>query len=97
MHPTRTDRLYRQCYNGAYRSDELNVEYRLTVEDGRLRLDAPGDDDVLVPGFIDYFTAEEQSFISLEFRRDGDGAVSGFTVNAGRVRGIGFERVVPDD
>jgi hypothetical protein len=86
------------AFAGEYRSDELDVIYRLAVEDGSLRLYTPADDERLEPGFVDYFTGEENSFVSLEFERDGTGAVTGFIVNAGRVRGVGFERaLVPSE
>jgi CubicO group peptidase (beta-lactamase class C family) len=77
-------------YSGRYRSDELDAAYTLAVEaDGlvvrrgttRIPVRADGDDR-FVGGMG----------LVLRFTRDAAGAVTGFTLDAGRVRGIVFAR-----
>ena len=40
-------------------------------------------------------TFENPDYGAFEFRRDADGAVTGFSLQSGRVRNLGFERA-PD-
>ena len=79
-------------FAGRYFSEELDVTYRLWVEDDELHIETPGDHDRLSAGFDDYFTGTEEAWVALEFERSGD-RVSGFVVNAGRVRGVVFKRI----
>ncbi|ANM32248.1 hypothetical protein ABI59_13365 [Acidobacteria bacterium Mor1] len=78
-------------FAGRYFSDELDVAYVLSVEEGQLYLQIPGDRDRLSAGFADYFTGTDDPSVALEFQRSGD-EVRGFVVNAGRVRGVVFRR-----
>jgi hypothetical protein len=76
---------------GSYTSAELDVSWRLTVEDGALV--AHGRREVsrrLEPVFADAFRTPDG--VLLRVQRDGAGAVTGFTVSAGRARGIRFDR-----
>ncbi len=77
---------------GTYRSDEFDLPYRLAIEDHKLWLKrlrwAPAQ---LIP------TAQDGFLVSvgigeaqLEFQRDARGKVSGFLLNAGRVRHVSF-------
>jgi CubicO group peptidase (beta-lactamase class C family) len=76
---------------GAYRSEELDTTWRLAFEDGRLFLryrTAPV--EALAPTVADTLAV---GGMVLHLARDASGRVSGFTVDEGRVRGIGFARV----
>jgi len=78
------------AYEGAYDSDELRVTYRFVLQDGELFLrhrNAPR--DPLKPLLDDVFRVGR---LAIHFARDGQGRVSGFTVQAGRVRNIRFVR-----
>lgn len=79
-------------YAGEYASDELSTGYRLEVRDGRLvaRHFRTGD-RVLTPRRPDRFDAPTLG--EVVFLRDSDGAVTGFTVNQARVRGLLFRRL----
>jgi CubicO group peptidase (beta-lactamase class C family) len=77
-------------YVGDYTSEELQVIYKVVLEDDRLYVryrSAP--QDPLRPGLRDMFWV---GGITLLFTRDDAGRVSGFTVDAGRVRNIRFVR-----
>jgi CubicO group peptidase (beta-lactamase class C family) len=79
--------------SGTYFSEELGVSFTLAVKDGHLvvthanRLPAV----VLQPAFIDAFRAP--GFGLLRLTRDAGKKVTGFTVNAGRIRNLRFTRV----
>jgi CubicO group peptidase (beta-lactamase class C family) len=79
-----------QPFAGSYHSEELDVVYELEVEDGRLVLARPaslaGD---LEPREADRFAAPR---FTLRFLRDDAGRVSGFLLDAGRVRNLRFSR-----
>lgn len=78
-------------YAGEYASEELAVSYAVAADGGRLTIGLPiesrlpleriGPDAFGVGG------------MELRFTRDADGRVDGFTIDAGRVRGIRCERV----
>jgi CubicO group peptidase (beta-lactamase class C family) len=75
-------------YAGEYFSDELQVLYRITLVDDqltvRVRAEEKGALDPLQP---DVMLSE---LGTLRFRRDGSGSVSGFRLDAGRVRDVAF-------
>ena len=79
-------------YTGTYFSSELGVDYQINSENGRLMLHIPafepvemhmGSDDEFF--FVDWI---------IEFKRDQDGHISGFSVDTRRVSGIEFHRSV---
>jgi CubicO group peptidase (beta-lactamase class C family) len=75
-------------YAGAYESEELKVTYTLTVVDGKLyyqRRRAPR--TALSPARKDVFVAGGLGF---NFLRDEASRISGFTLDAGRVRNLRF-------
>lgn len=79
------------AYAGDYRSDEIDVTHRWKVEDGKLvvyagyrRLGA------LEPSYRDGFT---RGASVIDVVRDRQGQVSGFVVQAGRVRHLRFTRL----
>jgi dipeptidyl aminopeptidase/acylaminoacyl peptidase/CubicO group peptidase (beta-lactamase class C family) len=78
-------------YVGDYTSEELQATYKVVLEEGRLYAryrSAPP--NPLRPGLRDMFWV---GAITLLFTRDDVGRVSGFTLDAGRVRHIHFARV----
>jgi CubicO group peptidase (beta-lactamase class C family) len=76
-------------YVGRYYSFELDVDYRLSVEDGALRLRIGRGVDVEV-GQVGPDHLEVEG-VQLRFERV-DGRIVGFEVDAGRVRNLSFER-----
>jgi len=84
-------------YTGNYFSDELMVTYRVVKEEGRLFLrhenehkDYPK--EPLEPTLTDWFVV---AGMGVHFIRDAKDAVTGFSLNAGRVKDIRFVRT-PD-
>ena len=81
-------------YVGDYYSDELQTLYQAALEDGKLFLRLANRDTKLSkkplqPSLRDAFGV---GGLSLNFVRDGQGKISYFTVNAGRVKNIRFLR-----
>jgi len=90
--PPRLDAARLASYAGSYRSPELGAEYQLALERDTLRLlRAWRPPLALVPLHDDGFRVEGAS--RLRFLRGPDGAVTGFTIWAGRVRHLRFDRV----
>lgn len=77
-------------FAGSYYSEELDATYRLSVEEGKLQLRIRkallGS---LSPQLKDEFLLRGMRFV---FSRDAHGKAAGFVLNAGRVRGVRFER-----
>jgi hypothetical protein len=88
-------------YPGEYWSEELGVIYRLGVTDGRIKIlsvvDASGSprvnnfSDALRGVGSDEFEAGK-SGVTLHFQRDAKQTASAFTLDAGRTKGIIFQR-----
>jgi CubicO group peptidase (beta-lactamase class C family) len=89
-------------YSGDYWSEELGVVYRLGVTDGRIKVlsvvDAAGSPrvnnfstDVLRAIGADEFEVGK-SRVVLHFQRDAKQTASSFTLDAGRTKGIAFQR-----
>lgn len=77
-------------YLGTYHSRELDAEHRIRRSDGSLAVHlGPRTVQHVEPAADNVF---EGGRIRLEFRRDASGAVTGYDLDAGRVRGIHFER-----
>jgi CubicO group peptidase (beta-lactamase class C family) len=76
---------------GAYRSDELDAQYRIEARLDGLALVRPLGEPLALRATpeADVFTAGS---LRLRFERDGAGRVVAFTVEAGRVRNIRFSR-----
>jgi CubicO group peptidase (beta-lactamase class C family) len=86
-----TARLRLTEYTGWYRSDELDVLYEATVEEGSVMLRSrPGGPIELTPIYPDGFRAGGRT---VRFMRDPGGAVIGFRIFADRVRDVRFRRV----
>ena len=78
-------------YAGEYESVELDTRWRLVVDGTQLLLHPHrGDALPLSPAFADAFTGSGL----LRFQRNDAGDITGFEVNIGRARGIGFRRLV---
>jgi hypothetical protein len=80
-----------EAYAGVYFSDELGVSYAVDVEMRSLvfrivRHEA----HQLDPLFGDVFSSDDYGVF--EFQRGADGKIDGFTLDAGRVRNLGFTR-----
>ena len=81
------------AFTGRYWSEELQAAYDVAVTGDTLRLTRrPAGTQPLRPAGADRFTAAGHT---LAFERDAAGAVTGFTVEAGRVRNIRFARRPP--
>jgi CubicO group peptidase (beta-lactamase class C family) len=76
---------------GTYESEELASTYRITAEEGELRVRRGYEKQwlSLQPVRADEFRG---TGMTVRFRRNGKSAVTGFTLDAGRVRGIEFTR-----
>lgn len=81
-------------FTGTYHSEVLDASYRVRLDGGTLVLDVGNrlDGPMAMVG-EDTFQARR---LELRFHRDDAGRVTGFEVDAGRVRGIGFRRVERD-
>lgn len=79
------------AFAGEYESEELDARWRLVVDGTQLNLHPRrGDALPLSPAFADAFTSGGL----LLFQRSDDGDITGFEVNIGRARGIGFRRLL---
>jgi CubicO group peptidase (beta-lactamase class C family) len=91
-----------KSYQGDYWSDELGVAYRLGIVDGKLKvialLDAAGSAHTgNLPAIAFEATAADkfemnEERITMQFERDQQQGVKGFTLDAGRTRGMIFTR-----
>jgi CubicO group peptidase (beta-lactamase class C family) len=78
-------------YAGEYRSEELQTTYRVVVRDGALNLERRAAPPAPMVGTAaNTFRAGN---LQLSFARDAQGQVTGFTVQAGRVQNLRFERI----
>jgi len=87
-------------YVGGFRSEELRATYQLVVDDGKLVLKSiqSGDgflsspqDLALRPVGQDSFVVDDEGLEFL-FERAGSGKVNSFRLDAGRTKGIAFQR-----
>lgn len=86
-----TAQLATDDYVGRYTSDELDVELVIAARDGKFVLRRrPADEIALRPNYVDDFQAPGLG--SIRFTRDARGAVTGFSIYAGRVRDVRFSR-----
>lgn len=78
-------------FTGSYYSEELDTAYKLAVENERLfMIDRNEMKRPLTPRTRELFTLIQGA--QYEFSRDAQGKVTGFGVNAGRIRGVRFVR-----
>jgi CubicO group peptidase (beta-lactamase class C family) len=79
------------AFAGTYYSEELDTTYRLSVDKEKLSVSQKGQTArALTPTTRDAFIGP--GGVTFEFQRDAQGRVSGFLVQAGRIRGVGFAR-----
>jgi CubicO group peptidase (beta-lactamase class C family) len=74
---------------GSYHSEELGVVYRIVLDGPRLVVNGGGPARALVPQATDRFGSGGQTF---RFLRDTRGRLTGFALDAGRVRNVVFVR-----
>jgi hypothetical protein len=75
-------------FAGVYRSDEMDAVYRMTLREDGLQLERLKSSPArLEPLVADTFFAQPGI---IRFTRDGDGRVTGFALEAGRVRAMKF-------
>lgn len=74
---------------GAYYSEELDVTYQVELRDGLVAVLPNGDEVRLSQSGADQFSGTSWRIV---LDRNVQGAITGFTMNAGRVRGLGFVR-----
>jgi CubicO group peptidase (beta-lactamase class C family) len=78
-------------FAGAYRSDEIEALYRMTLRDGTLRLERlKSQPSALEPLVKDTFLAHMSQPGTLRFTRDAAGRINGFTLDMGRIRNVKF-------
>lgn len=78
-------------YSGEYRSDELDVSYRVKLAGDRLVLARRKiGEQTLVPRYQDGFRCESFAW---EFTRDANGKVNGALANDGNIMNLRFRRV----
>ncbi len=78
-------------YLGAYHSDELQVTYTIALDEGALTLRIQSKPpSALSANQKDKASAEVGT---MAFERDAGGAVTGFTLQSGRVRNLRFEKI----
>jgi hypothetical protein len=79
-----------RAYAGAYQSYEIESVYRIEIEDGGLTLKRlKAKPDKLQPAIADYFRG---LIGSLHFVRNSEGQVSGFVLNASRIKDFHFRK-----
>jgi len=80
-------------YVGAYWSDELETQYTVELNDGKLSaMHAHHGQIVLTPLANDQFLGSQYFFHDVKFVRDADGRITAMTVGGGRVTAVKFTR-----
>lgn len=80
-------------YTGKYVSDELDVQLEIVARNGVVFLHRrPSDEIRLRPAYFDDFSAPGLG--TIRFRRNAAGRVSGFSIFAGRVLDVRFQRAI---
>jgi CubicO group peptidase (beta-lactamase class C family) len=88
------------AYSGHFRSEELLATYTIGIKDGKLMLQdiQEGNGFMHSPQHLTLRAAGPETFegdeegLEFVFQRDGSGNVWGFTLDAGRTRGLTFQR-----
>jgi len=94
-----------KAYSGEYFSEELAAIYRLELKDGKLRLTVqagPGHFVRLTSNAKDYLRATApgefelaETGVTMHFKPNAGRDPAGFTLDAGRTKGVVFDRVSP--
>ena len=81
-------------YTGPYYSGELDTRYDIVVKSGALVVrDRRGEDTPAVAQKKDLFLAG--GFAKIQFQRDGNSVITGFTISTGRVLNLTFAKQKP--
>lgn len=93
--PIRYDSTDLQQYEGTYRSPELETEFTLTLEEGKLVAQHKRHEDAQMEHFFapDLFTTEKTFLSRVQFSRDQNNRVNGFYVSYWQTRRVWFERL----
>ena len=92
---TDLDPVLMSDYTGLYVSPEIDSEYRMFAEDGKLMVSPPSYEDfMLSPTHRDAFDTEKSFFKWIRFERNEAGEITGFRVTNSneRVRNLWFEK-----
>jgi hypothetical protein len=82
-----------QQFTGSYYCDELDTRYDIIVRGGKLVATHRRHSDIILkPEEGDRFSSNEEFFNLLEFTRNKQGEVTGFSINGSRVRNIVFKK-----
>lgn len=77
-------------YTGIFRSDELNVEYRVVLTDGILYVQNQNNPDVpMIPVLKDQFRLKTKT---IKFNRNIERSIVSFDLDMSRIRGIRFKK-----
>lgn len=77
-------------YEGAYESEEIEPVYRIALQDGKLALvRLKHKPEALRPAMQDFFTCDTGT---VHFTRDANQRISGFILDAGRIRNFNFTK-----
>jgi hypothetical protein len=79
-----------QMFAGDYHSIELNITYELVVENDNLALKLRETSSMLTPYSNDTFGWGRRN---LKFKRDNENKITGFVIQAGIVKNIGFGKI----
>lgn len=81
-----------RAFVGQYASAELGIVYTVRQGESALLLrEGRRGEEVLYPKFTDAFNSDDTQL--LRFTRDASGAITGFVLSWGRVRGVRFEKI----
>jgi len=82
-----------EAFQGVYWSDELETEYTVKLNDGKLTAEHIRHGSVeLLPTMPDQFATHTWFMPEVKFQREQSGKVSGMTLGGGRLTGILFKR-----
>lgn len=92
--PFDKEKVVLEDFTGAYYSPELATNYNLKMKDGKLIAEHQRTSDIeLSPIKKDVFTGNQFYFRQVEFKRDEQGKINGFSVSNGRVRNLKFNKI----
>ncbi len=99
VRPARLSPSDLEAYEGHYWSNELEVIYTVSAEDGKLSIrHRPEPARPLEPTYQDGFVVGRgPGGFLVRFLRDSSGEVAGMSVNTGRVRHLGFSKLQSGD
>ena len=94
LEPFDKEKVELSTYIGEYYSPELATNYSLKLKEGKLIAEHQRTSDIeLSPLKPDVFSGNQYYFRQVEFKRDGQGVITGFTVSNGRVRNLKFNKI----